>query len=510
MKKTTIVIALILNIASLLAAQNPVLHYNIDVTQNTDTFSVELSLEGKINKTARIFQFAATAPGTYQTMNIGRYVRHFQVYDRKGKPVHFEKISENQFRVSSPQKVQKITYKVAETWDTSVDLFPIYPMAGTSIEKDHALINPHAIIGFFAEYQHLPYHVSITSPSDWQAGTPLLKKGNLYMADNYDHLVDSPILLGNLSYASTKIEETIVEIYTYSENGIVNSQALLDDMSTMLKATHKYLGKLPVDRYTFLYHFEKNTPQPNGAWEHSYSSEYTLLEPESISEAFMSSVTNIASHEFFHIVTPLNIHSELVETFNFAKPNPSKHLWLYEGVTEWASHILLLKDGVVTLEDYINNSLKQKILIDKFYFDKSYSLGKLAKESYTEEGAKQYGNIYYKGSMAATLLDIRLLDLSNGKYGLKELILELVHRYGKGKPVPEDTFIDIIVDMTFPEIKSFFEDFIFDKKPFPYKEYFSKIGLIYEEKPKGEGYLSIYPAETMTDRQQMLFEAWSK
>ena len=39
-------------------------------------------------------------------------------------------------------------------------------------------------------------------------------------------------------------------------------------------------------------------------------------------------VTDMAAHEFFHIVTPLNIHSEIIEHFNFATPTPSQHLWL--------------------------------------------------------------------------------------------------------------------------------------------------------------------------------------
>jgi len=489
--------------------RSPVMDFQIDVTQNTDTFFVELNINSNLSKTAEIFQFAATAPGTYQTMNIGRYVSHFIALNGKGNPIETVKISENQYLISTPQKIRKITYRIAETWDTKVQKFPIYPMAGTSIEKDHALINPHAVIGFFKEYQKTPFLLKFIMPPGWKIGTPLERNNGVYRADHFDHLVDSPILMGNLSFAKTSIEGTNVEIFTYSENEIINAQNLLDHMSSMLKATHEYLGGLPVDRYTFLYHFEKNTPQPTGAWEHSYSSEYTLVEPDSLSAEFMSSVTDIASHEFFHIVTPLNIHSELVETFNFVTPNPSKHLWLYEGVTEWASNILLLKGGVVSLEDYIKNSLRQKILVDKYYFDTSYSLGKLARESFTEEGAKQYGNIYFKGSMAATLLDIRLLDLSDGKYGLRELILELVAKYGKGKPVPENGFIDVIVNMTFPEIKDFYEDFIFGNEPFPYKEYLFKIGMAYEEKTREEGSLSIYPLKNMTSRQKLLFNAWS-
>ena len=83
-------------------------------------------------------------------------------------------------------------------------------------------------------------------------------------------------------------------------------------MNGMLQAAGRFLGKLPVDRYTFLYHFEDKGA---GAWEHSFSSEYVL--PESpYTDSVGRQVTDIAAHEFFHVVTPLNIHSEIIEHFN--------------------------------------------------------------------------------------------------------------------------------------------------------------------------------------------------
>ena len=121
-------------------------------------------------------------------------------------------------------------------------------------------------------------------------------------------------------------------------------------MSGMLNAAGRFLGKLPVDRYTFLYHFADSAA---GAWEHSFSSEYVLQGGRSSPTRSGQRVTDIAAHEFFHIVTPLNIHSEIIEHFNFVTPVPSEHLWLYEGTTEWAAHAMQLRAGLKTPEDYL-------------------------------------------------------------------------------------------------------------------------------------------------------------
>ncbi|MEP0368083.1 MAG: peptidase [Cyclobacteriaceae bacterium] len=489
-------------------AQQPQFSYDIDVTQNLDTFYVSLTPEVKIDKTSNIYQFAATAPGTYQTMNIGRFISDFKAFNWLGMEIDVERVSVNQFKIDKPHKVKKITYKVAETFDTEVEEYPIYLMAGSSIEDDHTLINTHTMIGYFEGYQKSPLQVKVVGKDSWTIGTALSKSGDYFVADDFDHVVDSPILAGDLTFAATKVADTEVEIYTYSAQGLLNSELLLANMEDMLNATNDFLIKLPVERYTFLYFFEPNLTGQTGAWEHSYSSEYVLGEKEPTVE-FMKSVTDIASHEFFHIVTPLNIHSEVVDSFNFVEPTPSIHLWLYEGVTEWASNMLLYRGGVIDLQDYLSNSIIYKILVDERYFDTTWSLKKISDESFNGgEGSKQYGNIYYKGSLTAGLLDIRLLELSDGTYGLRELMLDLVEKYGKGNPVSEETFFDDIAAMTYPEIRDFFDMYVLEANPLPHAEYFAKIGLKIERDDQDRP--TIIQLTDPTPQQQKLFFAWSE
>lgn len=498
-------IVALLVVTSPLFSQTPI-NFDIDVTKNMDTFYVSVDLEQKLTKENNVYQFAATAPGTYQTQNIGRFISDFKAYNKKGKEINVTYNAPNQYIISKPNKVTKIQYKVAETFDTEMASYPVYMMCGSSIEPDHALINTHTMLGYFQGLQSSPLKIKVTKNESWKTGTALEHKDGYYWANSFDHAVDSPILTGNLTYAETKVADTPIRIFTYSEKGKFTSEALLENMRDMLDASNKFLIKLPVENYTFLYYFVQNPDGQTGAWEHSYSSEYVMAEKEP-TEAYMKQVTDIASHEFFHIVTPLNIHSEIIESFNFVEPTPSQHLWLYEGVTEWASNILLYRGGVVNFGDYVKNSIRQKILINENYFDKSWSLARLAKESFNEDGAKQYGNIYYKGALVAGYLDIRLLELSNGKRGLREVMLELVAKYGKGNPISEKNFFEDLVQMTYPEIADFIHDYIENAEPLPNEEYLSKIGLNYSGEGKG---IEIRKMVNPTDKQLMLLEAWSK
>jgi predicted metalloprotease with PDZ domain len=477
MKNTTMalgLLALLSFTAPAEAAKAPELTYQVNLNDRADDlFKVSLDVKG-LKGTNNIFQFASTAPGTYQTMDIGRFVKNFKAFDKKGKEITTKQISVNQWELSQPDKVRKITYQIAETWDTPVEKNRIYNMCGTSLEQDHALINGQGVFGYFKGLQSAPMRLKLESPKEWLTGTALkTDKNGYYVVNNYDHLVDSPILAGNLTKAATDFNGTTVDIYTYSKTGKIKSQDLLTNMTGMLDAANKFVVKFPVDRYTFLYHFED---EDWGAWEHSYSSEYVLKESEMTPE-FAHNITDIASHEFFHIITPLNIHSEIIERFNFETPTPSQHLWLYEGTTEWASDMMQLRAGMIDLPAYLKD-MQQK-LKNNDMMGTNYSLQELSLTSYTPQGNKIYGNIYNRGAATAALLDIRLLELSGGKRGLREVINELSKEYGPSKAFPEAEFFNIFVAKTHPEIADFFNKYVKGAEALPVAEYFSKLGITY-------------------------------
>jgi predicted metalloprotease with PDZ domain len=478
------------------------LAYSIDLNRRADDlFHVTLRVTGLRPENA-VYQFAATAPGTYQVMNIGRYVKAFQAFDAEGRRVPADQISVNQWRLSDPGRVRTIRYTITETWDSPLD-HPIYQMCGTSIEPDHVLINPHAVLGYPTGLQATPVRLRLAYPAAWKAGTALHRgPDGTYTAESYDQLVDSPILLGRLSRARLAVTGVPIDVYVYSESGRITAEQLLAAMTGMLNAAGGFLGKLPVDRYTFLYHFGD---QSAGAWEHSYSSEYVLRDGE-YTDSVGRGVTDIAAHEFFHVVTPLNIHSEIIEHFNFVTPVPSQHLWLYEGTTEWAAHAMQLRAGLKTPEQYLA-MLIQKMHTDRQKYDSTYSLRELALTSYSDSGQTQYGNIYMRGALTAGLLDIRLLELSHGARGLQDLIVELTHHFGKHRAFPDSSFVDTLVSMTSPEIRDFFQRYVWDSQRLPIKGYYAKLGITLVEDDKGQPIqFEIDPHPT--EQERLLRDAW--
>ncbi|MBL7995597.1 peptidase, partial [bacterium] len=351
---------------------------------------------------------------------------------------------------------------------------PVYPMSGSNLENDNALINSQMVFGFIKGYQSNPIHIKFNYPKDWKVGTPLEVSNETYSAQTYDELVDSPFMFGSLSHAASNIGGTNIHIYCYSQNGMITADSLKAGMMNMLSAAEKFIGKLPVKHYTFLFHFRKDLPPAYGAWEHSYSSFYAM--PETPFHESAEQILSFASHEFFHIITPLNIHSEIVERFNFEKPVPSQHLWLYEGTTEWAAQMMQIRGGLISPDEFTRR-ISQKLSISDV-FRQDISLIDLSLGSY-DKLTSQYTNIYMKGAMTAMMLDMRLLELSHGRTGLREVIQKLSKKYGPKKAFSEKDFFDEFVQMTYPEIADFINRYIKGVENLPLKKTLSLAGYDY-------------------------------
>jgi predicted metalloprotease with PDZ domain len=245
-------------------------------------------------------------------------------------------------------------------------------------------------------------------------------------------------------------------------------------LKSILKAESDFTKGLPVDRYVFLFYFG---PFSAGAWEHSYSSEY-VMKDDTLTDAYAGELVSIVAHEFFHVNTPLNLHSELIEHFNFEKPVMSQHLWLYEGTTEWAAQILQLRDSLITLDQYLQAVQSKMRAADNY--NPSLSLTELGVHS--TEMQDQYPNIYQKGALVSGLLDIRLLQLSHGTKGLREVLLQLSKEYGKKRAFSEEKFFDVLVASTYPEIRDFVDRYIRGTDKLPTREYFRSLGIEYRER----------------------------
>lgn len=507
--KTLIKLFLVVVIFSnMMIAQTPKKNYeyHIDLLHmSNDEVKVSFAPPNN-NLTQGKFIIPKLVPGFYQAMNFGQYVSHFTATDKNGKKIVTERLDKNSWMVHDLKHVATISYQVADGWDSLEKESNEARSAGSMFKKDSVfVINYNSLVGYFEEMKDIPYQINITKNKDFYASSALdykqkNKTTDMVWAKDYRQLVDSPVLYSVPDTTWLKIGHTKVLVSFYNKKERHYSKTIAHEIENILKNQQAYLGgTLPVDKYAFLIYYESSNESGflGDGLEHAKS---TVCLYRSGSMKFLPNALNrVASHEFFHIITPLNIHSGEIQHYDFLNPMMSKHLWLYEGMTEYATIHMPIKQKMISLEDF-EKSIEEKIHGMK-EFDNKLSFTDISKNAM--ERQDQYMNFYQKGPLLGLCLDIRLRELSNGKMGTQDLMQLLMKKYGEGKYFNDDDLFDEITKMTYPEIRTFFRDFIEGTQPLPLKEYLEKAGFNYDETT---GKVSVLP--NPDSKQLALRKAW--
>jgi predicted metalloprotease with PDZ domain len=277
------------------------------------------------------------------------------------------------------------------------------------------------------------------------------------------------------------VANTRVLVSCYSPNKKITSNFIARTLKELLNAQRDFLGGvLPVDKYAFLFYFSDKNFRSGafGALEHSYSSFYTM--PEIDSTYSEQEIRDVAAHEFFHIVTPLNIHSKEIGDFDFNKPVMSEHLWMYEGMTEYEAHLAQVKGGLISPDQFLG-TMMEKYKNSLSSYNDTMSFTWMSKHVLEEKVHPQYNNVYEKGAVICMCLDILLRNYSDGAYGTQNLMKDLAKKYGKDRSFNDDDLFGDIEKFTYPQIGDFLRKYVGGHSPLPMKEVLSTVGIDFEK-----------------------------
>ena len=418
-----------------------------------------------------------------------------QPLGKNGVPIKVLRVNTNTFRLSPANALESISYEVDDTFDkcelsgTKENI--IFEPGGSNFEAGKNFsFNTHCLFGYFKGHTAADFYLEFKKPEGFYPATGLndLQIGKevdqLHVFDYHD-LVDAPILYSKPDTTSVMVADTKVLVSCYSPNNKVSSHFIAETLKALLDAQRDYLGgKLPVEKYAFLFYFtdQSTLSGAHGALEHSYSSFYVMPEYDSLS--LQQQLRDVSAHEFFHIVTPLNIHAKEIGDFDFNQPKMSEHLWLYEGMTEYAAHHAQVKAGITDMNEFLNTML-QKYENSVENYNDTMSFTFMSKNVLDPKIHKQYGNVYEKGAIISMCLDILLRDLSEGQYGTQLLMKDLSRKYGKTKSFNDEDLFKDIEEFTFPEVGVFLKRYVGGHEPLPMTEIFARIGVNFMKEEEG-------------------------
>jgi predicted metalloprotease with PDZ domain len=245
-----------------------------------------------------------------------------------------------------------------------------------------------------------------------------------------------------------------------------------------MRAQKKFLGPINKNKkYTILlYLSDMQIPdaQGFGALEHNTST--TVIFPEMMQqEQLVSSMIDVVSHEFFHIVTPLSIHSKEIHFFDFNNPKMSQHLWMYEGVTEYFANLFQVNQGLIDEEEFFTRMAAK--MENAAAMNDTMPFTEMSANVLREPYKGQYLNVYEKGALIGMCLDMIIREKSNGQRGILDLMQQLSSIYGPAKPFDDAELFPKIVALTYPEVGDFLRTHVAGSTPIPYDQYLAKAGV---------------------------------
>lgn len=440
-----------------------------------------------------VFTFPKFAPGGFQELKVAELVSDLSFFNQKSFSMRSEQLSDNRFLLPNAEKVRTIEYTIDDTWDLLRKSPLVFPPLGTNFDLEYGfLINFHHLIGYFEGMENYPVTVTLYAPSGFDAYTSALntsQKGfikRIYF-DNYEDLADNPILVAPPDTASFTVESTAFNLAVVSENPIADAKMVKRAIQPVCDALFDFSGGIPLEEFQFLVYLKSGKNKPEeldqdqfGAVQHSKSAVY-YFPAYSDTNFLKRQIQMTAAHEMLHIYPPLNIQTDLTSKLSYQDRQYTRHLWFFEGITEYFSLLMQLRYELISYDEFIGE-VRNKINLAEVY--EPFSLVKASQNIDQSGNGDDYQNFYNKGALAALLLDIRLLELTDGGLGLQGLLYRLHEKLGDGLVIKDEALIDELAGLSDTGIYPFYEDFILGTKPLPYAEYFGKLGLVFEENIK--------------------------
>jgi predicted metalloprotease with PDZ domain len=281
-----------------------------------------------------------------------------------------------------------------------------------------------------------PYEVHLEPAPTWNGVATGLAPSpdgipNHFRADDYDTLLDSPIVAGDLTVTSFQVGGVTHVLVDVGEREEWDSNRAAEDLRRIIGESLPLWGELPYSRYVFLNVFRRG----GGGLEHGNS---TLLTTGARAMATPESYRRwlgFAVHEYFHAFNVKRLRPVELGPFDFEEPPTTPSLWLSEGVTSYFAGLFLARAGVSSQEDFLASLSSQIGNLQSSPGRLLQSLEQSSLEVWTNSNsgvgaAPTTVSYYVKGEVVGFLLDARIRRVTGGERSLQDVMRLAYQRYG--------------------------------------------------------------------------------
>ena len=342
--------------------------------------------------------------------------------------------------------------------------------------------------GFFLPYvegrREEPHDLALVVPDGWTVHTELAQVGTdppTFRASDYDELVDSPVDCGRPETHTISPGGVPHRIVLCGSGGNHDPVRLQSDIGAIVEAAVRLFGDSPLPSYTFFYHL---IPQPNQGLEHARSNACvvapTVFRPEVSYRSFLA----LTSHEYLHLYLVKRIRPKVFDRVDYTREVYTRLLWAMEGTTDYLSHLVLLRAGLLSPEVYLRDTAESIRMYRTLPGRLHQSLEEASLAAWVdfyhryEESPNRSISYYVKGDLVSLCLDLELRSRTGGARSLETVYRELWRSHGKPmRGIGEDELEGLVASASGVDVRSFFDDYVRGTKEVDFERYLRRAGL---------------------------------
>jgi predicted metalloprotease with PDZ domain len=430
---------------------------------------------------------AVWTPGSYLVREYERNVEAVTAA-ADGRPLLVEKTRKNRWRIATGGAASvTVHYRVYSREMT---------VRNNWVEAGFAMLNGAPTFLTLLERGPRPHEVRIELPAAWKAAsTPLMPIAGTalaYRADDFDTLVDSPIIAGNPVVREFTVDGKRHALVLEGDPAFFDADRAAADVQKIVVAAKAVMGPYLYPHYYFF----NIVGAGGGGLEHKNSFLGMTDRFTTRTRGAYLGWLSLVSHEYFHNWNVKRLRPVELGPFDYENENYVKTLWVAEGFTDYYADVLLRRAGLITHDEYFSSLSDQ---IESVQTTPGRLVTSVNMASY-DTWIKQYRpdentanttiSYYPKGAVIGFLLDATIRAATGGTKSLDDGMRLALARYAGDKGYTADEFYRVMSEVAGADLRPFFAKAVESTDELDYTVALDFFGL---------GFGRTDPADTRTD-----------
>lgn len=478
MRKTFALAAGALTAVSAIGAQTapnatlPITHVAYRVTftkQSAAARSVASEMSFDVSSAGSVaLSLPAWTPGEYEIYNHARNVSSFSASEGSA-PIGWEKTDPDTWRIHAP-RAGRVTVSFEYAADTLDN--------GSTWSRSDVLLFNGTNLFLYPEGASSEFAATVTvaTEPDWKIVTGMRRTAPLtFAAPNYHDLVDMPFLIGAFDLDSAQVSGKWVRLATYPSGSVkgVGRADVWNQIKGVIPPEVRVFGEAPWADYSVIQIADSTYPAGSGAGLEHQSSHVDMISPALIGSSVMPS---LYAHEIFHAWNVKRLRPADMVPYRYDRPQPTKLLWISEGITDYYADLAEVRGGVVTPSEFYELT---RVKMRDVAAAPPTSLEDASLTTWIKPRDGTETLYYPKGSLAGMMLDLIIRDATDNRASLDDVMKTLyTNTYKRGRGFTDAEWWAAVSSAAGGKsFDDFRTKYVEGRGPMPYAEIFALAGL---------------------------------